>query len=143
MVIKLIIPKVLLNIILDNCRTSYPRECCGLLIGQLVGKNKSVATLWAATNADGGSPFARYSISPEDLMASEKYAQALGLEIIGVYHSHPDYPAHPSEFDRERAFPLYSYIIVSVNHGEPGDVTSWTLRADGSSFDPDDLVTRA
>ena len=61
------------------------------------------------------------------------------LELIGWYHSHPDAPARPSEFDREHAWPWYSYIIVSVQKGEPRDTTSWRLHDDRAAYDPEEI----
>ena len=97
--------------------------------------------LRATDNTYEDSRSNRYLISPKDLLEAEKLARQSGLEVIGVYHSHPDHPACPSEFDLERAFAWYSYVIVSVADGEPGDLTSWTLCGDRSSLDCEDLMT--
>jgi proteasome lid subunit RPN8/RPN11 len=96
--------------------------------------------LRGAENSRADSRHKRYLISPRDFFEAEKEARKAGLDVIGVYHSHPDHPARPSEFDREHAFPWYSYIIVSVAQGEPRDLTSWTLREDRSAFDHEDVV---
>lgn len=138
---SLAISKVLLECILSHGRAVYPHECCGLLLGRVDGKNKSVLELMAAENVREDSLQNRYLISPRDLLKAEKSARGLGLDVIGVYHSHPDHPARPSEFDREHALPWYSYIIVSVAKGGTLELTSWTLRDDRSSFDSEDLVT--
>jgi proteasome lid subunit RPN8/RPN11 len=92
-------------------------------------------------NSREDSPERRYLIAPEDMLDAEKEARRLGIDIIGVYHSHPDHPARPSEFDREHAFPWYSYVIVSVQKGEPENLTAWVLKDDRSSFDHEDLRT--
>jgi proteasome lid subunit RPN8/RPN11 len=81
----------------------------------------------------------RYLISPRELLAADRDAQKRGLDILGIYHSHPDHPARPSEYDREHALPWYSYIIVSVNRGVAGDLASWNLRDDRSAFDREEL----
>jgi len=80
-------------------------------------------------------------ISPEDILEAEKEASASGLDIIGVYHSHPDHPARPSEFDRDNAVPWYSYVILSVAGGVPAELTSWRLREDRSGFGAETIET--
>ena len=70
----------------------------------------------------------------------ERRASELGAELLGFYHSHPDHPARPSQYDLDHAFPTFSYIIVSVRGGTPEDMTSWRLRDDRSAFDPEELV---
>ena len=128
-----------LDAIRDAGRRSYPHECCGLLLGTAPDGAKAVAALRPVGNAREDSPRNRYLIEPRELLAVEGEARARGLDVIGVYHSHPDHPARPSEFDREHAFPWWSYIIVSVQQGEPKDLTSWTLREDRSMFDPEPI----
>jgi len=137
---SLTISSALLEGIREQGRVAYPQECCGLLLGRANGSGKSVVDLRGVENSREDARDNRYLISPSDLLEAEKEARKLGLDVIGVYHSHPDHPAHPSEFDREHAFPWYSYIIVSVAKGEPRDLTSWILREDRSAFDYEDLV---
>jgi proteasome lid subunit RPN8/RPN11 len=136
---SLMISQELLERIREHGKRAYPNECCGVLLGRIENSGKSVVKLRPMDNAREDSPRNRYLISPRDLLEAEKAARALGLDIVGVYHSHPDHPARPSEFDREHAFPWYSYIIVSVRGGEPLDLTSWTLRDDRTAFDAEDL----
>ncbi len=129
----------LIEKIKDCGREAYPQECCGLLLGRANGAGKSVVGLRAVQNSREDSRENRYLISPRDLFNAEKDAGKLGLDVIGIYHSHPDHPARPSEFDREHAFPWYSYIILSVDHGKPADLASWLLKEDRSSFDGEAL----
>jgi proteasome lid subunit RPN8/RPN11 len=136
---SLMIAQELLESIREHGKRAYPNECCGVLLGRIENSGKAVVKLRPMENAREDSPRNRYLISPRDLLDAEKAARALGLDIVGVYHSHPDHPARPSEFDREHAFPWYSYIIVSVRGGEPLDLTSWTLRDDRTAFDAEDL----
>jgi proteasome lid subunit RPN8/RPN11 len=136
---SLMIAQELLESIREHGKRAYPNECCGVLLGRIENSGKAVVKLRPMENAREDSPRNRYLISPRDLLEAEKAARALGLDIVGVYHSHPDHPARPSEFDREHAFPWYSYIIVSVRRGEPLDLTSWTLRDDRTAFDAEDL----
>ena len=90
-------------------------------------------------NTQENSPRNRYLIHPETMLEAEKDARGRGVDIVGIYHSHPDHPARPSEFDREHAFPWYSYIVVSVHGGSRRDLTSWTLREDRSGFDAEEM----
>jgi proteasome lid subunit RPN8/RPN11 len=76
----------------------------------------------------------RYLISPEDYLKAEMTADELGLSLIGVFHSHPDHPNQPSEFDREWAQPFFSYIITSVEKGKAVGSRSWLLKEDRSQF---------
>jgi proteasome lid subunit RPN8/RPN11 len=82
-----------------------------------------------ATNARN-----RFSISPEDVRDVEIASLSRGLDVVGWYHSHPDNAARPSEYDRQNAWPWYSYVIVSVLQGEPEDLTSWRLNDDGQGY---------
>jgi proteasome lid subunit RPN8/RPN11 len=85
-------------------------------------------------NRRDDSPRNRFSLTADDVLQAEKAAKAQGLEVIGWYHSHPDHPARPSDFDRDHAWPWYSYIIVSVHQGVPQDMTSWQLKDDRSGY---------
>ena len=129
----------LLDGIRSHGRSTYPEECCGLLLGEAEGTAKSVRDLRAMRNTREDSPKNRYLIDPRELLDAEREARARKLDIVGVYHSHPDHPARPSEFDREHAFPWYSYIVVRVAVGEPGELTSWVLRDDRSAFDAEEI----
>lgn len=133
----------LLGMIREHGRSDYPYECCGLLIGRTDGEVRNVTALSPIKNARTDSRHNRYLIAPEDMLKAEKDAREKGLDILGTYHSHPDHPARPSEFDRDHAFPWYSYIIVSVNEGKPGDLASWNLREDRAAFDQEEIVADA
>jgi len=81
----------------------------------------------------------RFLITPEDMLHAEQTARAAKLEVIGFYHSHPDYPASPSEYDRDHALPFYSYVIVSVEKGKAKELLSWELSHDRTVFFPDKI----
>ena len=81
----------------------------------------------------------RYLIDPREQLRVEKDARTLGLTVLGYYHSHPDHPPRPSEYDREHAWPWYSYLIVAVEKGVPGDSRSWVLSEDRSVFQLEQL----
>ncbi len=120
--------------------TAFPHECCGILIGRQQGEHKVIHELWQVSNtwdsgenllADGESSRRRFLIDPLDFKKAHDHAHKLGLGILGTYHSHPNHPAIPSEFDRQHAFPWgFSCLIVSVYGGEAGEIKSWILDQD-------------
>ncbi len=122
---------------------TYPYECCGALLGNESEAGREVVELVPLANRRNDSPRNRFEVTPEDVQMAEKKAKDLKLEVIGWYHSHPDAPARPSEFDREHAWPWYSYIIVSVQQREPRDTKSWRLRDDRSGYDPEAIESVA
>jgi len=117
--------------------TTYPEECCGVLIGRAGadGEPTVVERLLAVGNERDDSRHNRYVISPETVLAAQREARAAGLEIVGYYHSHPDHPSRPSDFDREHAWPGLSYLIVAVERGRVVDARSWRLSDDRERFD--------
>jgi proteasome lid subunit RPN8/RPN11 len=114
---------------------TYPNECCGALIG----RDGVVTETLALPNTTEEGPRRRFMVRPTDYRAAEGRASQLGAELLGFYHSHPDHPAQPSQYDLDHAWPFFSYVIVSVREGVSGDMTSWRLRPDRSAFDQEDL----
>ena len=113
---------------------AYPEEGAGFLLGS-EGKNRAVQTLYMLSNArEDAARHNRYLIRPEDYLKAELEADRLGLSLIGVFHSHPDHPNRPSEFDRDWAQPFFSYIITSVESGKAIESRSWRLAEDRSQF---------
>ena len=126
---------------------TYPHECCGALLGQDSDdvnpeSKREVLGLHPLVNRRDDSPRNRFSVTAEDVRDAEKAAAQQGLEIVGWYHSHPDHPARPSAYDREHAWPWYSYIIVSVNSAVAQDMTSWRLNDDRQEFSPEAIEVR-
>jgi proteasome lid subunit RPN8/RPN11 len=117
---------------------AYPAECCGVLGGRIVGAGKEVSRLVAMVNHRTDDP-RRYLITPEDLLRTTEDLKRSALEVLGYYHSHPDHPAAPSEFDSQHAWPWYSYIIVRVERGRAAEVTSWVLEEDCSAMRQESL----
>jgi proteasome lid subunit RPN8/RPN11 len=119
---------------------TYPHECCGALLGRDAAGSagtsgvREIVDLFPLINRREDSPRNRFSVEPLDVIEADRAAQARGLDVIGWYHSHPDHPAKPSEFDREHAWPWYSYIIVSVNQRVPQEMTSWRLDEDRAAY---------
>lgn len=120
----------------------YPYECCGLLLGRFAENGHKVVTeTYPISNArEESAKRNRFLIQPEELMRGEKYARTKALEVVGFYHSHPDSPAVPSQYDLEHAWPTYSYIIVSVNKEAATDLFSWEQEPDRSRFNPEEII---
>jgi proteasome lid subunit RPN8/RPN11 len=118
---------------------AWPNECCGFLLGIQEGGEKRVDRILAVENAwEAGEQYHRFVITPEDFMRAETEARLTNRDILGIYHSHPDHPARPSEYDREQALPFYSYVIVSVLGGKDrpraAELTSWELTGNRDQF---------
>ena len=122
---------------------TYPHECCGALLGRDDEGLREVLDLLPLENRRNDSPRNRFEVTPQDVLLAEKTARQKNFELLGWYHSHPDAPARPSEFDREHAWPWYSYMIVSVQQREPRDTTSWRLRDDRSAYDSEAIESTA
>jgi proteasome lid subunit RPN8/RPN11 len=123
------------NSILRHGEADYPYECCGLLIGYFEDGKKVVLETYPISNArEEEAKRNRFLITPEEFSRGEKQARGKKLDVVGFYHSHPDHPARPSQFDFEHAWPLYSYVIVSVVKCEATILSSWELKDDRSEF---------
>jgi proteasome lid subunit RPN8/RPN11 len=123
-------PDVLAAIRDHGCHT-YPHECCGALIG----RHGVVAEVFALPNTTDEGPRRRFLVRPADYRTAESHAASLGQELLGFYHSHPDHPAIPSQYDLDHAWPFFSYVIVSVRDAVARELRSWRLREDRSQFD--------
>ncbi len=114
---------------------TYPHECCGAL----VGKDDHVTAVVSLPNTTEEGPRRRFLVRPSDYRLAEQRASELGGELLGFYHSHPDHPARPSQYDLDHAWPNFAYIIVAVAPGAAGDMTVWYLKEDRSSFEEGSL----
>jgi proteasome lid subunit RPN8/RPN11 len=118
----------------------YPYECCGLLLGRFGPDGKLVTETYPISNArEESAKRNRFLITPEELMKGERYAREHDLEVVGFYHSHPDSPAVPSQYDLEHAWPTYSYIIVSTSADRANDLFSWEQEPDRSRFNQEEI----
>ena len=133
------VPRYLLEDIRAQGMEAYPEECCGALVGVADGGRKVVRMTRRFVNRSAASRDRRYYVGPEAYREAEAWARTHGLDVVGIYHSHPDHPARPSEYDREHAWPWYSYVILSVERGQPVDLTSWVLKDKRDRFDPEEL----
>ncbi len=136
------IDPALLDEMRRHVKGTYPYEGGGLLIGRTDERGHKIVTEIKpfANQRAVEDQHNRILITDEMYRAGEEYADHQGLLLIGFFHSHPDHPARPSEFDRAHALPWWSYVIVSVQRGQCADVLSWELREDRSRFDEEAIV---
>src|SRR6516162_3843014 len=146
---QLTLSQALAQRIRDHGAEAFPHECCGALLGrdsafdsQPAEPWRGVVELFRMVNRRDDSPRNRFAVTAEDVLQAEKAARQLSLDVVGWYHSHPDHPARPSQFDREHAWPWYSYIIVSVMSGAPAEMTSWRLDDDRRDYSPERIEIR-
>ena len=133
---SLAISKELLDQIHAHGEKAYPEEGAGFLIGN-EGKIETILPLENAR--EDGARHNRFLITPEDYLQAELTADRLGLNLIGVFHSHPDHPNRPSEYDREWAQPFFSYIITTVKEGKATESRSWKLLENRSKFEEEEI----
>jgi proteasome lid subunit RPN8/RPN11 len=142
------------NIIYNHAEQIYPEECCGILLGTIDILKKTVVEVIPTVNVwlkpelvessvDTEEIFrtknSRYTIEPQAIFQAQKRGREINLEIIGFFHSHPDNPAMPSACDRDLAWEIYSYPIVSVIQGRVNDFKSWVLDSQGI-FQSEEIV---
>lgn len=157
-----------LDVIRKHAEEGYPLEICGFLVGSAEGGERRAQEAWPVRNAweddpaqravmlaameeAGASASAerwgefseerRFLISPQDFLTSDRRARQAGLELIGVYHTHPNHPAVPSDFDRDAAWPDWSYVILSVRDGKVAETRSWVLDEGGRAFKEEEVRT--
>lgn len=128
------------EMIKDAVKT-FPDECCGFLFGKEENENRTVIKIQVVDNAKEGDKRRRFVISPKDYLKAEQFAELNNLQLIGVYHSHPNHPAIPSEHDRVAAQPFFSYIILSVINNEFDHIRSWQLNAE-SQFEEEKIFVQ-
>ena len=125
----------------EHAKETYPEECAGVLVGMDSGGTKVIVDVWRADNTfEEEERSHRFLIEPLKIREFEEKARERDLDILGFYHSHPDHPAEPSEYDRDHAWPYYSYIIASVSSENVEDMRSWVLRDDRSGYDEETIV---
>ena len=124
----------------DHAKESYPEECAGAIVGMDTGEMKVVVGVWRAENTHEDERSRRFLIDPLVYMKLEQQANERDIDVLGIYHSHPDHPAEPSEYDREHAWPNFSYIIASVSSEQVEDMRSWVLKEDRSGYDEELIV---
>ena len=132
---RVLVPGDIMERMRAHGEETYPHECCGFMLGSAEEGLQRISEVRSQENERTDSRENRFVISPEQFRAAEKYARKAGLLLVGIYHSHPDSPARPSEYDRDHAWPWFSYVIVSVKGGKAAEANAWQLRDDRSGFD--------
>jgi proteasome lid subunit RPN8/RPN11 len=125
-----------------HAAAAYPQECCGAIVGRADRGSRLVTAAWPLPNTSVDDRKHRFTIGPADYLSVEARAQDEGLSLFGFYHSHPDAPAEPSQYDLLHAWPNVDYIIVSVVRAAPADVTCWRLRDDRAAFAREEIQWR-
>jgi proteasome lid subunit RPN8/RPN11 len=124
----------------DHAQSTFPDECCGVMVGRIEGEGKLVTSAFALENAYKGKQEDRYEIRPEDLLAADKNARAEGLDLIGIFHSHPDCDAYFSKTDLENSCPWYSFVVLSVKGGKVDHANSFLPNADQTAAEKEELI---
>ena len=131
----LVITPELMRKLRVHAETSYPDEGAGLLLGTVDDDTLIVESILELHNArEPGARHNRYLITAQDMLRAEDEAAQLGMDVLGVFHSHPDHPAQPSNFDRQWAMPWFSYLITSVTSGTTAEMRSWRLAENRGAF---------
>ena len=123
----------------EHGREAYPEECCGALLGTADNGCARVARIARMENARREERRRRYVIEPLEYARVERQADSESLSVLGFYHSHPDHPAVPSEYDREHGFPFFHYVVLSVGAGVPGEAASYVLSEDRGAFEREEI----
>ena len=123
-----------------HARATYPDECVGAMLGRVEDGEKEVLIAMRLQNASAGSQRARYELRPEDLLAADKEARRQGLDLVGIYHSHPDCGAYFSETDLKNSCPWYSFIVLSIQKGEFDHANSWLPNAEQTQAEKEELI---
>jgi len=123
-----------------HARKTYPNECCGAMIGSTDGEQKIVRDAVALENSYDGSQAARYELRPEDLLAADRAARRRGLDLIGIYHSHPDCDAYFSKTDLQNSCPWYSFVVLSIQKGEFHHANSWLPNVEQTEAAKEELI---
>jgi proteasome lid subunit RPN8/RPN11 len=134
------IEKAAWETMVGHAQNKFPNECCGAMLGRLDGDRKVVTVAVPIENAYRGAQGARYEISPEDLLAAEREARAQGMDLVGIFHSHPDCDAYFSETDLKNSCPWYSFVVLSVKNGRFDHANSFIPDLDQTRADKEELV---
>jgi len=123
-----------------HARETYPDECCGAMLGSTDGEQKCVRAAIRLKNAFEGAQAARYELRPEDLLAADKAARERHMDLIGIYHSHPDCDAYFSKTDLQNSCPWYSFVVLSIQKGEFHHANSWLPNFDQTEAAKEELT---
>jgi proteasome lid subunit RPN8/RPN11 len=142
---KVVVPSPLVDEIRRHGEATYPEECCGFLVARASasgqGDTRLLHRVARMENRMEGARDRRFVIPPQELRRFEAGLSGTGEEVVGFYHSHPDHPAVPSLFDQEHAWPWYTYLVLSVDHGRSGELSAFELDPEIRRFRPVPLTT--
>ena len=124
----------------SHARRAYPDECCGAMLGSSDGETKTVHASLALENAYEGARAARYELRPEDLLAADRAARERDMDLIGIYHSHPDCDAYFSKTDLQNSCPWYSFLVLSIQKGEFHHANVWLPNAEQTAAEREELT---
>ena len=124
----------------QHARETYPNECCGAMLGNIDGDQKTVTVAMKLRNAFAGEQAQRYELRPEDLLAADREASARKLDLVGIYHSHPDCGAYFSQTDLKNSCPWYSFVVLSVRNGKFHHANSWLPNAEQTEAAKEELI---
>jgi proteasome lid subunit RPN8/RPN11 len=123
-----------------HAEATYPNECCGVMLGKIDGADKSVCIAMPMENVSAGSQAARYELRPEDLLKADREARKHQMDLIGIYHSHPDCEAYFSETDLKNSCPWYSFVVISVQNGRFDHANCWLPNAEQTAAEREELI---
>lgn len=127
------------QVMVNHARRAYPNECCGAMLGKIEDDRKMVSVAVPLDNAFSGSQQARYELRQQDLLAADAEARRRGLDLVGIFHSHPDCDAYFSKTDLENSCPWYSFVVLSIQKGEFHHANSFLPDADQQRAETEDL----
>ncbi len=128
------------QLMVAHARETYPNECCGAMLGSTDGDAKRVVRALRLRNSFEGAHAARYELSPEDLLEADREARRNHMDLIGIYHSHPDCGAYFSETDLKNSCPWYSFVVLSIQKGEFDHANSWLPNVDQTAAEKEELT---
>jgi proteasome lid subunit RPN8/RPN11 len=128
------------DVMVAHAESKFPNECCGAMVGRTADDTKHVTQAVPLENAYAGAQGARYELRPEDLLAADRAARAAGLDLIGIFHSHPDCDAYFSKTDLENSCPWYSFVVLSVKGGKFDHAASFLPNAEQTAAEKEDLI---
>jgi proteasome lid subunit RPN8/RPN11 len=123
-----------------HARETYPNECCGAMLGSIDGDQKQVLAALPLDNAFDGAQATRYELRPEDLLAADRAARQRKMDLIGIYHSHPDCDAYFSKTDLQNSCPWYSFVVLSIRKGQFHHANSWLPNFDQTEAVKEELT---
>lgn len=138
---EILLPKQLLAEIETHCESTYPNEGAGFIFGKAKDGKVDVSSLLPLENKwEADEQYHRFVLGTSDFVKAEMTAAKRGVDLVGVFHSHPDHPSRPSEFDRDHALPNFAYLITSVQQGQAATTQAWRLVEDRSRFQEDSIA---